>query len=75
MKTLYVKTGCPYCGKVLSYLESNSVPMQIKNVADEGVRDELIQLGGKAQVPFLIDEDTGTHVYESDAIISYLSSI
>ncbi len=35
-------------------------------------RDILEKLGGKQQVPFLLDVDKGVSMYESDEIISYL---
>ena len=35
-------------------------------------RLELLSLGGKNQVPFLVDEDEGVKMYESKGIIAYL---
>ena len=32
---------------------------------------ELVEMGGKQQVPFLVDEEQGIFMYESDDIISY----
>ncbi len=40
--------------------------------SDSGLAEELINRGGKRQVPYLVDEDTGTEMYESDDIIEYL---
>ncbi|MGM0557053.1 MAG: glutathione S-transferase N-terminal domain-containing protein [Myxococcota bacterium] len=37
-----------------------------------GRREELIELGGTAQVPFLVDPNTGTQMYESADIVDYL---
>lgn len=37
-----------------------------------GRREELIELGGIAQVPFLVDPNTGTKMYESADIVDYL---
>lgn len=75
MLTLYVKTGCPFCGRVLSKLDELDIDVEInqKNIADEGVIDELVAHGGKQMVPYLIDEN-GDGLYESDAIIAYLES-
>jgi glutathione S-transferase len=88
MKTLYVKTGCPYCAKVLKIVEEQGIPVTIKNIADPGVAAELVLEGGKRQVPFLkeeeecppesltpclIDHENDLKLYESDAIVDYLS--
>lgn len=67
---LYVKTGCPYCAKVLRCVEENGVVCELRNIADEGVSDELIAHGGKHQVPYLVDDEVS--MYESDDIIAYL---
>lgn len=72
MLTLYVKTGCPYCAKVLRAGEEMKIDFTLKNIADEGVADELIARGGKRQMPYLVDEENGTEMYESDDIIEYL---
>ena len=34
--------------------------------------DELMEKGGKRQVPFLVDEENGVSMYESDDICRYL---
>lgn len=73
MLTLYVKTGCPYCIKVLQAGEDLGVTFELKNVSDEAVAAELIERGGKRQMPYLVDSDTGIEMYESDDIIEYLT--
>ena len=70
--TLYVKTGCPYCAKVLAAGEELGLTFNLKNVADPGVIEELIAQGGKKQEPYLIDDDAGVSMYEADAIVDYL---
>lgn len=75
MLTLYVKTGCPFCAKVLRKIEELDIDAHInqKNIADEGVVDELVAHGGRRATPYLIDEnDNG--MYESDAIVAYLDT-
>ena len=72
MITLYVKTGCPYCGKVLAVLDAYSIPFEEKNVSDKNVVDELISLGGRKQEPFMVDGDT--MLYESKSIIEHLEN-
>lgn len=74
MITLYVKTGCPYCAQVLEVVDELHIPVTLKNIADEGVVDEMIRIGGKQQEPFLVDDETQTLLYESDVIEDYLRS-
>lgn len=74
MLTLYVKTGCPFCGKVKNTIAELGIEDQIEelNIADEGVVDELMEKGGQRMVPFLIDSDNEVSMYESDDIVAYL---
>ena len=72
MLTLYVKTGCPHCAKVLDAGQDMGIDFNLKNVADEGVTDELIAAGGKKQEPYLVDEETGISMYEAGLIVNYL---
>lgn len=72
MMKLYVKTGCPYCIRVLTTLQLSHVPYEERNIADDAVAEELVALGGKRQVPFLIDGDVS--MYESQDIINYIEA-
>jgi glutathione S-transferase len=79
MMTVYVKTGCPFCGKVLAKLKELDLPFNEKNIADEGVVAELLERGGKRQVPFMEDDnmtpylvDDDVEMYESSDIVAYL---
>ncbi len=72
MMTLYVKTGCPHCKKVLDYAEANSIQFELKNVAEPGIYEELVKIGGKRQEPFLIDHEAAVSMYEADNIVAYL---
>jgi glutaredoxin len=74
MLTLYVKTGCPYCAKVLAAGEDLDLEFNVKNVSDEAIETELVTRGGKRQMPYLVDGDTGVEMYESDDIIEYLEA-
>lgn len=67
---LYVKTGCPYCAKVLAALKEHNVPFEEKNISDDSVVEELLAKGGKRQVPYIVDGDVS--MYESDAIVGYI---
>lgn len=72
MITLYVKDGCPYCAAVLAKVDDLGLEVNKKNIADEGVIDELVEKGGKQQEPYLIDEEHGVSMYESADIVEYL---
>lgn len=68
---LYYKPTCPYCLKVISFMEDNGIAMEMRNTLDESNREELIGLTGKTQVPCLVVG--GDPMLESDAIIAYLA--
>lgn len=72
MLTLYIKTGCPFCHKVLDAGEELSINFEEKNIADDATATELIARGGKRQVPYLVDTDRAVEMYESDDIVAYL---
>lgn len=71
--TLYYKASCPYCRKVLAYMEEQDIACEMKNTLEPGVREELIAIGGKGQVPCLIID--GQPMYESADIIMYLHGL
>lgn len=68
--TLYHKPGCPYCQKVITFTQQNGISVLLKN-RDENlkIRQELIDIGGKPQVPCLVID--GKALYESDDIIKW----
>lgn len=70
--TLYMRAGCPFSAKVLIECALMGLSITEKNLKDPAVVDELIEKGGKAQTPYLVDETTGKAMYDSDAIIAYL---
>jgi len=72
MLTLYVKTGCPFCRKVLDTGEDLGIVFEEKNIADDAVAAELALRGGKRQVPYLVDSKREVEMYESDDINTYL---
>lgn len=67
---LYYKPACPYCVKVIRYLQSIGKQIPMKNTQDSKNQSELLKIGGKKQVPCLVID--GKALYESDAIISWL---
>ena len=68
---LYIKPTCPYCQKVLRFMEAHGIKIALRDIsADPEAREELVRVGGKAQVPCLFID--GTPMYESDDIIAHL---
>ncbi|NBC34447.1 MAG: glutathione S-transferase [Alphaproteobacteria bacterium] len=71
---LYEFEGCPFCRLVREVLTELDLDAMIYPCPKGGqrFRPVAIQLGGKAQFPFLVDANTGTQLYESGDIIRYL---
>ena len=67
---LYYRPACPYCQKVLRFMDQNKISLPLKNTEDLNTRNELIKLGGKPQVPCLVID--GKAIYESDDIVEWL---
>ena len=63
MLDLFILETCPYCRKVMSFLD------------EKGVKYNKVKMGGKRQVPFLVDTDRNIQMYESDDIIEYLKTV
>lgn len=64
---------CPYCVKVVMFAKNNGIELDLCNIQDgTECLDELMEHGGKQQVPYLIDEEAGVAMYESNEIIAYL---
>ena len=69
---LYCTKSCSYCHKVYTFMQKNGISIPVKDVYDPTIRDELIKIGGKAQVPCLTID--GQAMYESDDIIDWLKN-
>lgn len=84
MIELYQAEGCPHCAKVRETLTELGVSYVAHNprlpskdggtVCNEQVHEELVAVGGKDQVPFLVDHGRGESLYESDDIVEYLEA-
>ncbi len=73
MLTLYYKPTCPYCQKVFEAADTLGIEFDLRDISDdEQFAEELVTLGGKRQVPYLVDTERATAMYESDDIIAYL---
>jgi glutathione S-transferase len=71
---LYDIENCPYCRLVREALTELNLDAEMRPCPKGGerYRPELIEIGGKAQFPYLIDEDQGVAMYESMDIVRYL---
>lgn len=82
MLELYQAEGCPYCQKVrdemtdlgLSYAVHNPrLPGDVGgDVTNEQTHQQMLDVGGQDQIPFLVDHRRGESLYESDDIVNYL---
>ena len=73
MPTLYFMPSCPFCQRVLQIAENLKIELDLKDISeDSSTKEELTKLGGKSQVPFLVDTEKDTSMYESNDIIEYL---
>ena len=72
---LYEFESCPYCRLVREVLTELDLDAMIYPCPKGGqrFRPRAVQLGGKAQFPFLVDRNTGERLYESADIIAYLT--
>lgn len=76
MIQLYLRADCPFCHKVIDAtaklgLQEGRDFEIIDSAPGTRGRETVVQLGGKAMVPFLVDGTTW--MYESDDIINYLT--
>lgn len=73
---LFQDPWCPFCRRVVNFLESNQYSLPMRDVAqDRSALRELIEGGGRGTVPCLkISRDDGTvqWLYESMDIIEFL---
>jgi glutathione S-transferase len=71
---LYDIENCPYCRLVREALTELDLDAEIYPCpkAGERFRPELVERGGKAQFPYLVDRNSGVEIYESLDIIDYL---
>lgn len=69
---LYLQMDCPFCIRVINYLEKLNKIIEIRNIkTDFEAKEELLDLGGKTQVPCLSID--GKALYESLDIIRWIS--
>ncbi|OLA73072.1 MAG: hypothetical protein BHW62_08060 [Acinetobacter sp. CAG:196_36_41] len=59
----------------MSFLDEKGVKYNKVDITDKASEEALIKMGGKRQVPFLVDTDRNIQMYESDDIIEYLKTV
>lgn len=71
---LYDFEASPYCRRVREVLTMLNLDVEIYPCPKKGTRfrPQVKQLAGKTQFPFLVDENTGIKLLESQDIIDYL---
>lgn len=71
---LYDIEACPYCRPVRECLTALDLDVHVYPCPKGSVQhlNTVEELGGKRQVPFLYDENTGECLYESADIVAYL---
>jgi len=54
-------------------VNEKGIELDLRNISgNEAAQAELVERGGKSQVPYLVDEAAGISMYESADIIEYL---
>ena len=67
---LYYSPYCQYCIRVRRFMSQNDISVPEKDISrDSNARRELIEAGGKGQVPALMID--GQVLYESNDIIQW----
>ena len=73
---LYYNKYCFFCQKVLRFLKGKDLQLELRSTSNREHHTELVNGGGKGQVPCLrIESEDGQvqWMYESGDIIKYLS--
>ncbi|MDH3212888.1 MAG: glutathione S-transferase N-terminal domain-containing protein [Myxococcales bacterium] len=72
---LYSFEASPFCRIVRETLSNLEIPYKLYNVAKGSPsRPQFVERSGKMQVPFLVDPNTGTEMFESADIVKYLEN-
>lgn len=70
---LYYTESCPYCKSPINYIKENHLKVDLINAThDLKAKMEIMQLGGKMQVPMLSID--GQVMYESIEILKWLKN-
>jgi len=71
---LFEAEYCPFCRYVREALTALDLEVMIYPIPKRGERfkEQLLAMGGKPQVPFLVDPNTDSKLYESTTIVEHL---
>ena len=75
MLELFILETCPYCKKVMKFMDENNIKYRKIDIANKESEESLIKIGGKRQVPFMVDKDRNIQRYESSDIIEYAKTL
>lgn len=75
MIRLFMLETCGYCRRVIEYLDENNIPYEKIDISEKENEEALVRIGGKRQVPFMIDTDKNIEMYESSDILEYLKTL
>lgn len=73
MLKLYYLPTCAFCQRVIQMAENFNVELELLDISeDEKALEEILEIGGKAQTPFLVDTEKDVSMYEANDIIDYM---
>jgi glutaredoxin 2 len=75
MFDLFILESCPYCQKVMNFMSEKHIKYHKFDTINKDNALRLLHLGGKDQVPFLYNDETGDKIYDSEEIIHYLTKL
>ena len=75
MIELFMMPTCPYCHKVMDYMDAHGIEYTTIDINDRQNEEVLIKIGGKRQVPFIVDREHNVEMYESDDILEFLKTL
>jgi glutaredoxin len=75
--SVYEYEACPFCIKVRRFMKASGISLPLRDAKKDPHKNELLQGGGKLQVPCLrVEKEDGSvqWMYESNEIITFLKS-
>lgn len=71
---LYEFENCPFCRIAREAISATGIVVDVRPCPKQGTRyrPRAVELGGKAQFPYVSDPNTGTSMYESADISAYV---